>query len=68
MNKFQWQETPPPQREAVATLARSLDIPEAGARFLISRSLTDADEVRTLSVVLDDTALSNAERDDKGIF
>lgn len=45
LNKFDWQENENIDPAAVARLVEEFKIPEAGARFLVSRSLTDSDAV-----------------------
>jgi single-stranded-DNA-specific exonuclease len=47
MNKYQWIEPEAPDRERVNALAASLEIPEAGARFLLSRDIGDEDAIRS---------------------
>lgn len=46
MNRYRWTENQPAERDTVVDLARSLDAPEAGARFLIARSLGEPDAAR----------------------
>ncbi len=46
MNKYRWIDPEPHERDDVVTLAQALKIPEAGARFLLVRSLGEADAAR----------------------
>ena len=44
LNKYHWQEKETSSPDEVIRLARDMGIPQAGARFLLSRSLHDAGE------------------------
>jgi len=46
MNRYRWIEPAPVERDAVVALAREFSAPEAGARFLLARNLSDPETVR----------------------
>jgi single-stranded-DNA-specific exonuclease len=46
MNKYRWTQPDPVDRETALELAKDLEIPAAGARFLLVRSLGDPVEAR----------------------
>ena len=47
LNKYRWEENPPPDPDTVQSLVDEFDIPPVGARFLVARSITDRADVKS---------------------